>query len=153
MFWWNFLRKAASMKSNEVDVQNKHTQKQTTIIVIVRMFSFAFFPFISFSRSFFSSHFLSNVLFTALLCLAIKYDENNNNNNRKKNTYRAHMKLTIRNLQYGDFGNYRCISKNSLGETEGSIRVYGKRFTILVCAQYLERWWLFVRSKKEEKKT
>lgn len=36
------------------------------------------------------------------------------------------MKLTIRNLQYGDFGNYRCISKNSLGETEGSIRVYGK---------------------------
>lgn len=36
------------------------------------------------------------------------------------------MKLTIKNLQYGDFGNYRCISKNSLGETEGSIRVYGK---------------------------
>lgn len=35
------------------------------------------------------------------------------------------MKLTIKNLQHGDFGNYRCISKNSLGETEGSIRVYG----------------------------
>lgn len=46
----------------------------------------------------------------------------------KSKTYvhRAHMKLTIKNLQYGDFGNYRCISKNSLGETEGSIRVYGK---------------------------
>ncbi|XP_031631296.1 lachesin [Contarinia nasturtii] len=41
-----------------------------------------------------------------------------------ENSYRAHMKLTIRNLQEGDFGNYRCISKNSLGETEGSIRVY-----------------------------
>ncbi|XP_037906810.1 lachesin [Hermetia illucens] len=41
-----------------------------------------------------------------------------------ENSYRAHMKLTIRNLQSGDFGNYRCISKNSLGETEGSIRVY-----------------------------
>lgn len=40
------------------------------------------------------------------------------------------MKLTIRNLQYGDFGNYRCISKNSLGETEGSIRVYGKRLLL-----------------------
>lgn len=39
---------------------------------------------------------------------------------------RAHMKLTIKLLQTGDFGNYRCISKNSLGETEGSIRVYGK---------------------------
>lgn len=36
------------------------------------------------------------------------------------------MKLTVRNLQPGDFGNYRCISKNSLGETEGSIRLYGK---------------------------
>lgn len=44
---------------------------------------------------------------------------------------RAHMKLTVRNLQTGDFGNYRCISKNSLGETEGSIRLYGKRKTFI----------------------
>lgn len=43
-----------------------------------------------------------------------------------ENSYRAYMRLTIRNLQVGDFGNYRCISKNSLGETEGSIRLYGK---------------------------
>ncbi|CAG9784789.1 unnamed protein product [Diatraea saccharalis] len=42
----------------------------------------------------------------------------------EENSYRAHMKLTVRNLQTGDFGNYRCISKNSLGETEGSIRLY-----------------------------
>lgn len=41
------------------------------------------------------------------------------------NVFRAHMKLTIKSLSLGDFGNYRCISKNSLGETEGSIRVYG----------------------------
>ncbi|XP_024942432.1 lachesin isoform X2 [Cephus cinctus] len=41
-----------------------------------------------------------------------------------ENSYRTHMRLTIRNLQAGDFGNYRCISKNSLGETEGSIRLY-----------------------------
>ncbi|XP_050676055.1 lachesin-like isoform X1 [Leptidea sinapis] len=44
--------------------------------------------------------------------------------NTDENSYRAHMKLTVRNLQSGDFGNYRCISKNSLGETEGSIRLY-----------------------------
>jgi neurotrimin len=37
------------------------------------------------------------------------------------------MKLTIKGLTVGDFGNYRCISKNSLGETEGSIRVYGEK--------------------------
>nr|XP_012141765.1 PREDICTED: lachesin isoform X2 [Megachile rotundata]XP_012141766.1 PREDICTED: lachesin isoform X2 [Megachile rotundata] len=41
-----------------------------------------------------------------------------------ENSYRSYMKLTIRNIQKEDFGNYRCISKNSLGETEGSIRVY-----------------------------
>ncbi|XP_037874711.1 lachesin isoform X2 [Bombyx mori] len=44
--------------------------------------------------------------------------------NTEENSYRAHMKLTVRSLQLGDFGNYRCISKNSLGETEGSIRLY-----------------------------
>ncbi|XP_023247731.1 lachesin-like [Copidosoma floridanum] len=42
----------------------------------------------------------------------------------EENSYRILMRLTIRNLQPGDFGNYRCISKNSLGETEGSIRLY-----------------------------
>ncbi|XP_033220905.1 lachesin [Belonocnema kinseyi] len=42
----------------------------------------------------------------------------------EENSYRTAMKLTIRNLLNGDFGNYRCISKNSLGETEGSIRLY-----------------------------
>ncbi|XP_017881585.1 lachesin-like isoform X1 [Ceratina calcarata] len=41
-----------------------------------------------------------------------------------ENSYRTHMRLTIKNLQADDFGNYRCISKNSLGETEGSIRLY-----------------------------
>ena len=48
----------------------------------------------------------------------------------EENSYRTAMKLTIRNLQNGDFGNYRCISKNSLGETEGSIRLYGKHFAV-----------------------
>ncbi|XP_073972765.1 lachesin-like isoform X2 [Rhodnius prolixus] len=40
------------------------------------------------------------------------------------NSYRTYMKLTVRNLTSRDFGSYRCISKNSLGETEGSIRLY-----------------------------
>jgi len=43
-----------------------------------------------------------------------------------ENSYRGHMKLAIRDLKDKDFGNYRCISKNSLGETEGSIRLYGQ---------------------------
>lgn len=42
------------------------------------------------------------------------------------NGYRARMRLTIHHLAKRDIGNYRCVSKNSLGETEGSIRLYGK---------------------------
>ncbi|XP_020290107.1 lachesin-like isoform X2 [Pseudomyrmex gracilis] len=41
-----------------------------------------------------------------------------------ESSYRTSMKLTIKNLTSSDFGSYRCISKNSLGETEGSIRLY-----------------------------
>lgn len=43
-----------------------------------------------------------------------------------ENSYRTLMKLTVKNLQSNDFGTYKCISKNSLGETEGTIRLYGK---------------------------
>ncbi|KAL1122099.1 hypothetical protein AAG570_003505 [Ranatra chinensis] len=50
-----------------------------------------------------------------------------------ENSYRTYMKLTVRNLTSKDFGSYRCISKNSLGETEGSIRLYGKhRFHYII---------------------
>lgn len=56
-------------------------------------------------------------------------------------SYRAHMKLTVNNLQPRDFGTYRCISKNSLGETEGSIRLYGTLFStfFLFYLLYLHR--------------
>lgn len=43
-----------------------------------------------------------------------------------ENKYKIDMQLTIKNLQSADYGSYRCVSKNSLGETEGSIRIYGK---------------------------
>lgn len=65
-----------------------------------------------------------------------------------ENSYRAHMKLTIRNLQTDDFGNYRCVSKNSLGETEGSIRLYGKqtgfsfRCFIPACREKIKKYLL-----------
>lgn len=39
--------------------------------------------------------------------------------------YSAQMKLTIRKLKKSDLGGYKCISKNSIGEAEGNIRVYG----------------------------
>ncbi|XP_049821742.1 limbic system-associated membrane protein-like [Aethina tumida] len=38
--------------------------------------------------------------------------------------YKVHMKLTINLLGPQDYGIYRCISKNSLGDMEGTINVY-----------------------------
>ncbi|KAK7084799.1 hypothetical protein SK128_004136 [Halocaridina rubra] len=41
--------------------------------------------------------------------------------NTSEDLYRIHMVLTIRDLQDSDFGTYKCISKNSIAETDGSI--------------------------------
>ncbi|XP_068214596.1 uncharacterized protein [Palaemon carinicauda] len=38
-----------------------------------------------------------------------------------ENLYRIHMILIIKDLQESDFGTYKCISKNSIAETDGSI--------------------------------
>ncbi|XP_050700995.1 neurotrimin-like isoform X2 [Eriocheir sinensis] len=38
--------------------------------------------------------------------------------------YKVEMRLKIRDVETQDFGTYRCVAKNSLGETDGSIRVY-----------------------------
>lgn len=43
-----------------------------------------------------------------------------------KSPFEVRMILTIRNLQKQDVGTYRCAAKNSLGEVESSIRLYGE---------------------------
>lgn len=40
--------------------------------------------------------------------------------------YAVQMVLTIKTLQKSDFGGYKCISKNSIGGIEATIRLYGK---------------------------
>ncbi|XP_076361942.1 lachesin-like [Tachypleus tridentatus] len=42
----------------------------------------------------------------------------------KEKSYKVHMRLSIRNLEKKDFGTYSCFAKNSLGSTQGSIRLY-----------------------------
>ncbi|XP_037882267.1 uncharacterized protein LOC119633102 isoform X1 [Glossina fuscipes] len=37
--------------------------------------------------------------------------------------YTKYMKLKIRNVGTNDFGTYRCVAKNSLGETDGNIKL------------------------------
>ena len=51
---------------------------------------------------------------------------NKHGNETSENSYRTHMKLTVRDLQPSDFGTYKCVSKNPLGDTEGTIRLYGE---------------------------
>lgn len=40
--------------------------------------------------------------------------------------YETRMKVTVRKFQKEDIGSYRCIAKNSLGEVDSSIRLYGE---------------------------
>lgn len=40
------------------------------------------------------------------------------------NAYKVTMRLTIRNVGVTDFGTYVCVSKNSLGDTDGTIKLY-----------------------------
>lgn len=38
--------------------------------------------------------------------------------------YKIQLQLVIRRLKPDDFGEYNCVAKNSLGETEGTIKLY-----------------------------
>lgn len=41
-------------------------------------------------------------------------------------SYKLIMRLHIRRITAADFGSYKCLAKNSLGETDGSIKLYSK---------------------------
>lgn len=43
-----------------------------------------------------------------------------------ESSYWTHTKLEIHDVDSNDFGVYTCLSKNSLGETEGTVRLYGE---------------------------
>lgn len=40
--------------------------------------------------------------------------------------YKTVMTLKIKSVEMGDFGSYKCVAKNSLGETDGTIKLYRK---------------------------
>lgn len=43
-----------------------------------------------------------------------------------ESTYKTDMTLRIKSVGSNDFGSYKCIAKNSLGETDSTIKLYSK---------------------------
>ncbi|XP_050432373.1 neurotrimin-like isoform X2 [Adelges cooleyi] len=43
-------------------------------------------------------------------------------------SYKVHMKLTIMDVSQTDYGMYKCVAKNSRGETDGVIRLYSPQW-------------------------
>lgn len=46
--------------------------------------------------------------------------------NVEESSYKVSMRIVIYNVTSKDFGTYRCVCKNSLGDTEGTIKLYSK---------------------------
>lgn len=51
--------------------------------------------------------------------------------------YAIQMTLAIKSLHKQDFGGYKCISKNSIGGIEATIRLYGKYWYFLFKASMI----------------
>lgn len=48
----------------------------------------------------------------------------------QRHGYRGTMRLIVRNFSPSDVGTYHCVSTNSLGKAEGTLRLYGEwKFT------------------------
>lgn len=43
-----------------------------------------------------------------------------------RSLYEMKMTVTVKKFEKEDVGSYRCIAKNSLGEVDSSIRLYGE---------------------------
>lgn len=48
-----------------------------------------------------------------------------------ENVYKVVMKLIVRPLDPSDFGEYKCVGKNALGESEKTVVLY-REYTILL---------------------
>ncbi|EDW37345.1 GL26209 [Drosophila persimilis] len=65
--------------------------------------------------------------------------------------YRIVMRITLRPVTKRDFGEYKCIAKNALGETERSITVHRKSVRSIYNDLYLTQSSLSVITDKAKK--
>lgn len=45
--------------------------------------------------------------------------------------YAVNMLLVVKKLQKQDFGGYKCISKNSIGDADQTVRLYREYYTFI----------------------
>ena len=89
---------------------------------------FSFWPLsLSLYLSLYLSFYLSRSISCAILAgEMIISNERYLMNENESSMYAVQMTLVIRKLHKSDMGGYKCISKNSIGDAEGTIRLYGK---------------------------
>ena len=61
--------------------------------------------------------------------------------------YKVYMKLRIRNVTENDFLEYKCVAKNSLGGSDGSITLYGNLLGWMLISLFLVLILLFLFQK------
>lgn len=54
------------------------------------------------------------------------------------------MKLTIVDVEQGDFGSYKCMARNSLGETDGNIKLYREYLFIFPIFSTANNCYIFI---------
>ena len=52
------------------------------------------------------------------------------------NTYTTRLRLHLKLSSSADEGGYKCCSKNSIGDSEGTITVYGKLYAQPLCHKF-----------------
>ena len=62
-----------------------------------------------------------------ILFVLLQHRQNFNITTDEKASYQVVLTLTIRKFSPKDVGTYTCISTNSLGRKEGTIRLYSKQ--------------------------
>lgn len=62
-----------------------------------------------------------------------------------ENGYKAYMRLKIKSVTASDYGTFGCTAKNSFGESNATIKVYGE---FLVVSKYVNLTFLFINKKR-----